>query len=207
MLRGLYAITPDWHDTARLAAGVRAAIAGGAAAVQYRNKTASPALQRTQASTLLAITRQAGIPLIVNDDVTLTLEIGADGVHLGRDDADVATTRRQLGPQRLVGVSCYDEIERAAAAQAAGAGYVAFGSVFSSTVKPSAVRAPLALFTAARQRCTLPIVAIGGITVANAPTAIAAGADALAVISALFDAPDVTSAAAAFAQLFAEAPA
>jgi len=200
--RGLYAITPDEADTARLAGRVRAALEGGAAAVQYRNKAASAALRRAQASTLLALCRAHGAPLIVNDDLDLAIAIEADGVHLGVDDGDLATARRRLGPRRLLGVSCYDRLDRAIAAAQQGADYIALGSVFPSATKPGAVRAPLALFGAARGAVGLPLVAIGGITVGNAPAAIAAGADAVAVISALFDAPDVAARAREFQRLF-----
>jgi thiamine-phosphate pyrophosphorylase len=201
--RGLYALTPDEPDTAALVACVRAALAGGAAAVQYRHKGADAALRRAQAAALAAVCREAGVPLIVNDDLELALEVDAAGAHLGRDDGDLAAARRRLGPERLLGASCYDRFDRAVQAAAAGADYVAFGSVFASPTKPAAVRAPLALFAAAKRRLEVPVVAIGGITLENACEVIAAGADALAVISALFDAPDITAAARAFRALFA----
>ena len=199
---GLYALTPDEPDTATLVAKVRAAVAGGVAAVQYRNKPADPALRAEQVRALLAVCRTAGVPLVVNDDLELALAAGAAGVHLGRDDGDLAAARRRLGPGRLIGASCYDRLERAERALAAGADYVAFGSVFASPTKPAAVRAPLALLGAAR-RLGRPVVAIGGITLENAPDAIAAGADALAVITALFDAGDIAARARAFSDLFA----
>ena len=182
---GLYALTPDEADTPALVAKVRAAIAGGAAAVQYRNKRAPAGLRSEQALALAALCRTAGVPLLVNDDIELALAVDAAGVHLGRDDGDLAAGRRRLGPGRLLGASCYDRLELAERAVAAGADYVAFGSMFASPTKPAAVRAPLALLGAAR-RFGVPIVAIGGITLDNAAEAIAAGADALAVITALF---------------------
>ncbi|MCL4799584.1 MAG: thiamine phosphate synthase [Burkholderiales bacterium] len=200
--RGLYAITPEEADAERLATLVRAAIDGGAVAVQYRNKTAPAALRRTHADALVALCRARGVPLIVNDDVELALAAGAEGVHLGAADGDLAAARARLGPGRLLGASCYDRLERALAAVAQGADHVAFGSVFPSATKPGAVRAPLALFTAARRALDCPLVAIGGITVENAGAVIAAGADAVAVISALFDAPDVAERARAFQRLF-----
>jgi thiamine-phosphate pyrophosphorylase len=198
---GLYALTPDEPDTAALLAKVRAAVAGGAAAVQYRNKPADPTLRAEQARALVALCRGAGVPLIVNDDIALVLAVDAAGVHLGRDDGDLAAARRRLGPGRLLGASCYDRLELAERAVAAGADYVAFGSVFASLTKPAAVRAPLALLGAAR-RLGGPVVAIGGITLENAPQAIAAGADSLAVIAALFEAGDVAARARAFDALF-----
>jgi thiamine-phosphate pyrophosphorylase len=199
---GLYALTPDDPDTQALVAKVRAAITGGAAAVQYRNKPADPARRAEQARALAALCRAASVPLVVNDDIELALAVDAAGVHLGRDDGDLAAARRRLGPGRVLGASCYDRLERAEGAVAAGADYVAFGSVFASPTKPAAVRAPLALLGAAR-RLGRPVVAIGGITLENAPDAIAAGADALAVITALFDAGDIAARARAFSALFA----
>jgi thiamine-phosphate pyrophosphorylase len=200
--RGLYAITPEEPDTDLLLMLVRAALAGGAAAVQYRSKDASRALRRDQARALAELCRAHRAPLIVNDDVDTANEAGADGVHLGTDDGDLVAARRQLGPDKLLGASCYDRLDLALAAKEAGADYVAFGSVFASPTKPGAVRAPLALFAEARRAVGLPLVAIGGITPANAHLVIAAGADALAVISAVFAAPDVTARASEFQRLF-----
>lgn len=199
---GLYAITPEDADTDRLARRVQAALAGGASLVQYRSKWPDAAARRAQGERLLAVCRRAGAPLIVNDDLELALAIGADGVHLGRDDGDVGAARARLGADRLLGVSCYDRLDLAIAAVAAGADHVAFGSAFASPTKPEAVRASRELFTQARDRLQVPIVAIGGITPENARHVIEAGADAVAVITALFDAPDVAAAAAAFHSLF-----
>jgi thiamine-phosphate pyrophosphorylase len=205
-LRGLYALTPDEADTARLVALVGAAIAGGIGAVQYRNKTASAELRRTQVAALLALTRPAHVPLLVNDDLELAIASGADGVHLGAADGDLADARRRLPAHALLGASCYDHIALARAAVTAGADYVAFGSVFASPTKPAAVRAPLALLAEAKQMLAADVVAIGGITLANAPGAIAAGADALAVITDLFAAPDVAARARAYRNLFESRP-
>ena len=199
---GLYAITPEDADTDRLARNVQAALAGGASLIQYRSKSTDAAARRAQGERLLGVCRRAGATLIVNDDLELALAIGADGVHLGRDDGDVAAARARLGPNRLLGASCYDRLELAIAAVAAGADHVAFGSAFASPTKPEAVRAPPALFTQARARLRVPIVAIGGITPENARLVIEAGADAVAVITALFDAEDIAATAAAFCTLF-----
>lgn len=201
-IAGLYAITPDEPDTAALAAKVRLALAGGATTVQYRNKSATAALKSEQARELLALCRKARALLIVNDDLELALAIGADGLHLGTEDGDLAEARKAIGPKRLLGASCYNRIELAERAVAAGADHVAFGSVFASPTKPAARRAPLALFGEARKRLAVPLVAIGGITPDNARQVIEAGAHAVAVISALFDAPDVEAAARKFASLF-----
>jgi thiamine-phosphate pyrophosphorylase len=204
-LRGLYAVTPENPDTRALGASVEACIAGGAAAIQYRAKSASAPLALEQARALGAICRAHGVPLIVNDSIELALQAGADGVHLGRDDPDVRLARRRF-PHGIVGVSCYAQPELASAAAAAGADYVAIGSLFPSPTKPSAAHAPLELLAAAKRASGLPVVAIGGITLSNAPLAVAAGADMLAVISAVFGARDVRSAARSFASLFETSP-
>lgn len=201
-LRGLYAVTPECRDTAQLVRRVEACLAGGAALVQYRAKGIPGGLALVQARALLGPCRSAGVPLIVNDSIELAVACGADGVHLGRDDASVREARLLL-PDAIIGASCYHDPELARAAAAQGADYVAVGSVFASSTKPAAVRAPLALLAKARAASGLPVAAIGGITAQNAPDAIAAGADMLAVIAALFDAADVRSAAAAIADLYA----
>jgi len=202
-IRGLYAVTPDTADTARLLDLLGAVIDGGARLVQYRNKTADPGLREEQSRALRRITRDRGAALILNDSLDLALAVGADGVHLGRDDPDVATARRAAGPDFLIGASCYDRIELGERAMAAGADYLAFGSAFASGTKPAAVHAPLTLYAEARRRFRCPIVAIGGIRPDNAGQLTAAGVDAVAVIAALFDAADPRAAAAAFASLFA----
>jgi thiamine-phosphate pyrophosphorylase len=204
-ISGLYALTPDLLDTDELIARVTAAIAGGAAALQYRNKIASPPLRRAQALALRDLCAAQGTIFIVNDDVNLAYAVDADGVHLGRDDVPLPRARQRLGSTAIIGASCYDSLECAAAAVAAGADYVAFGSFFPSTIKPDAVRVEAALLTAAKVRWNVATVAIGGITPATAPALIAAGADALAVLTALFDAPDVTAAAKAFRDAFVAA--
>lgn len=201
-LRGLYAVTPDDLLLPRLSALVGAALAGGVRLVQYRNKLAPPPLRRAQAAELLRICRATGAKLIVNDDLPLALEIGADGVHLGRDDGNAAAARAALGPGRVLGISCYDDIARAEVAVAAGADYLAFGSMYASPTKPEATQAPLALLSEAKQRFQLPVAAIGGITLANAPALIAAGADMVAVISDLFDAMNIGARAAEYQDLF-----
>ena len=201
-LAGLYAITPDEPDTDILVRRVGQALQGGASALQYRNKTAGPELRLEQGRALAALCRAAGAAFIVNDDLALALELDADGLHLGAKDGDLAEARRRLGQGKLLGASCYDRIELAEAAAQAGADYLAFGSVFSSGTKPGAVRAPLAIFAEARRSFALPLVAIGGITLQNAPQVFAAGADAVAVISAVFDAGDIAERAAGFTRIY-----
>jgi thiamine-phosphate diphosphorylase len=174
---GLYLVTPDWPDSDALVAAVAALLPSRPALVQYRNKLADDALKREQALRLLAVCRAAGVPLIVNDDLALALEIGADGAHLGRDDGDPAAARRALGPDRILGVSCYDEWPRAVAGAAAGVDYLAFGAMYPSPTKPAAARAPLDLLTRAKREFGLPVAAIGGITLDNARPLIDAGAE------------------------------
>ncbi|MEO1766463.1 thiamine phosphate synthase [Thiobacter aerophilum] len=202
-IEGLYALTPDIPDTARLLALVKQALEGGAQAVQYRSKATDVALRHEQASELIELCHRYHVPLLVNDDVRLAALTDADGVHLGRDDAPLDEARINLGPKKIIGVSAYADLERARHLAEAGADYVALGSFFSSPTKPQAPLCPLERLTEAKRVLTVPVVAIGGITPENAPGLIAAGADALAVISALFAAPDVRLAAARFASLFA----
>jgi thiamine-phosphate pyrophosphorylase len=203
-LAGLYAITPDAADSHALIERVRTAMHGtaprGWAALQYRNKLAGAAQRAVEARALAELCTNYGVPLIVNDDVELALASGADGAHLGAHDGDLAQARGRLGT-RLLGASCYDRLDLARRAVAAGADYVAFGSVFPSPTKPGAVRAPLALFAQARA-LGVPLVAIGGITLENSAEIIRAGADCVAVISALFDAPDPAARARALTELF-----
>ena len=203
-LKGLYAVTPDLADTAELLRRAESALRGGARLLQYRNKPAGHALRREQAVALLGLCRRQGVPLILNDDLQLVLKIGADGVHLGREDGDLAAARAALGAGKLLGISCYDDLGRAREARRLGADYLAFGSFFASPTKPAAVRAPLILPAAAKAALGLPVCAIGGITLGNAPQLIAAGADLLAVISDLFEAPDIRARAAAYTSLFSE---
>ena len=197
-MRGLYAITPDVVDTALLARRVEQALAAGVAMLQYRNKMLSKEKRLLQAKELAPIARGYGVPFIVNDDVEVALAVGANGVHVGKDDGDLATARSKLSG-KILGASCYDDLEKARAAVKAGADYIAFGSVFPSPTKPQAVRAPLSLFGA---NLGVPLCAIGGVTIANAPALIAAGASLLAVISDLFDAPDIAARASEYRKLF-----
>jgi len=201
MVSGLYAVTPDEPNTQHLAAMVGEAVAGGARLVQYRNKTATAELRAEQARALLDVCRAGGVPLIINDDIDLAARIDADGLHLGRDDGDLAQARARL-PRALLGISCYDDIGRAQQAKRLGADYVAFGSFFVSSTKPGATRAPLSVVAEAKRSVGLPVVAIGGITLDNAPALQAAGVDAVAVISALFAAADVRVTAQHFTALF-----
>lgn len=200
-IAGLYAIADTELLTAdRFVPAVRAAIEGGAALIQYRDKLRL--LPRTAVEAARTLCRARGAIFIVNDDIELAYAVDADGVHVGRDDAAIAAARERLGRGAIVGVSCYDDLARALGAEAAGCDYVAFGSFYASASKPQAVRPPLSLLTQARAQLRVPIVAIGGITPENGARLIHAGADALAVIAGLFQAPDITSQARRYAALF-----
>ncbi|TZF82452.1 thiamine phosphate synthase [Cognatilysobacter lacus] len=199
--RGLYAITPDEPDSVRLLARVRPVLDAGPALLQYRNKRADSALRAEQASALLPLCRARGVLLIINDDWRLAATVGADGAHLGSDDGDLRQARKALGAAAIIGASCYDSIDRARLAADAGASYVAFGAFFPSLTKPGARRAHLPLLTASAS-LNLPQVAIGGITPSNAPSLIDAGADLIAVVGGLFDAPDPHAAALAYLACF-----
>ncbi len=201
-IHGLYAITPDISDTGELLRRARLALQGGARVLQYRNKTADAALKLHQAQALRKLTREFDTTFIVNDDAQLTAQVDADGVHLGGEDGSVAAARALLGTQGIIGVSCYNRNSLAFEAVRQGADYVAFGAFFSSSVKPDAVKADVALLRTARHELNVPIVAIGGITQQNGAALIKAGADALAVISAVFDAPDIKTSAQGFSTLF-----
>lgn len=204
-ISGLYAITPDVANTADLVAMTQQALAGGARLVQYRNKSAADTLRLEQARALLQLCRTFSVPLIVNDHVDVAVEIGADGVHLGREDmtiTGIAEVRRRLGVGKIIGVSCYNRLESAIEAEQQGADYVAFGTFFISATKPGAMVASTDLLREARKKLRIPVVAIGGITPDNAAKLIAQGADAVAVINALFSAPDIQSMAEKFSRLF-----
>jgi len=199
--RGLYFVTPDRTDTAALLLLAEQALAGGASLLQYRNKSVDGTTRHAQASALQALGLRAQVPLIINDDVRLAAAVGAAGVHLGQDDGDIAAARAMLGPDAIIGASCYASMDAARRAASGGASYVAFGSVFPSGTKPGAARAPLELFRQAGD-LGVPRVAIGGINIDNAGLIIAAAADLIAVLSAVADAPDPRAMAARLSALF-----
>ena len=187
--RGVYLITPDEPGTARLLARTAPLLAAGATWLQYRNKSASDALRREQATALQALCAAHGVPLIVNDDPALAQAIGAAGVHLGGTDGDIGAARSLLGPDAIIGASCYDQLANAERAVAAGASYVAFGAFFPTTTKVTSSRAHPDLL---RQSAALgvPRVAIGGLSPDNVGPIIDAGADLLAVVSGIYAAQD-----------------
>ena len=196
---GLYAITDGPRRNLRAAA--QAALEGGAALLQYRDKTGDSRRRLHEARMLLELCARFDVPLIINDDVELARASGAAGVHLGEQDSDVASARAVLADGAIIGVSCYDSLSRARDAAAAGADYLAFGAFFPSPTKPNARHATPELLRAARE-FGKPLVAIGGVTPDNGGALIAAGADFLAAISAVFAAPDIRASARCFTDLF-----
>lgn len=201
-MQGLYLVTPDWTDTARLLAATAAALQNGAALVQYRNKTASADLRLAQATALLALCRGYQCPLIINDHMDLCQRLDADGVHVGGRDASVAEARQQLGPHKIVGASSYGDLQRARDAHAQGASYLAFGGFYPSTKKHYDFRTDPAIVSAAANSIPLPLVVIGGMTRERAAPLIERGAHMAAAISAIYDAADPGAAAAEMAALF-----
>ena len=205
-IAGLYLITRETADTGQLLAAVAAALTAGVRVLQYRDKSSDAARRGEQARALVALCQHHRVPMIVNDDVELALAAAADGVHLGAQDASFSLARARLGPGRIIGVSCYNSMANAERAVAAGADYVAFGAFFPSTTKPLARRASVQLLRDARA-LTVPVVAIGGIDALNGSALIAAGADALAVVGAVWDAADIAASVRALSSLFSHSDA
>jgi len=203
VIKGLYAITPECADTVVLLDKVKQALRGGATVVQYRSKSDNVALKHEQANELLKLCQSFHVPLIINDDMRLAALIQADGVHLGETDSSLKEARINLGPKSIIGVSCYQDLDRAIQLAGQGADYVAFGSFYPSPTKPLAKPSPISLLTQARAKLQLPIVAIGGVSTETAPVLIHAGASAVAVVSALFEAPDIELTANLFTSFFA----
>lgn len=203
-MNGLYIVTPDWDDTQKLLDITEMALRGGAALVQYRHKTAGEALRREQTECLLALCRSYQRPLIVNDHVDLCLAADADGVHIGGTDMSVAQVRAILGSDKIVGASCYGDLQLARDAHRDGASYVAFGGFYPSRVKKYPVTTPSAIITQSKAKIPLPVVVIGGMTEQNAAPLVACGADMVAAISSVYSAADPELAARGFLQLFAQ---
>lgn len=201
---GVYGINRDQDAGEVLEHALQQAIRGGLAVFQYRRKSASLAAHEGEAARLLRRCRKCGIPFIVNDDVELARRIGADGVHIGREDSSLVAARQVLGPNVIIGVSCYDSVSRAQAAERDGADYVAFGRFFPSRTKPLAAPADPGTLTEARRLLRIPVVAIGGITPENGAALLRAGAEVLAVVDAVFGATDPEHAVRAFNALFSD---
>ena len=202
-MQGLYLVTPNWDDTSRLLDVSEQALAEGVAMLQYRHKEAHPELRMEQSAALLALCRRYNVPFIINDHVDLCLLLGADGIHLGGTDAEVAQVRALLGPDTIVGSSCYGDMQRALDAQVAGASYVAFGGFYVSRVKQYAVTTQLSILDHARERIQLPKVVIGGMTPQNAVPLVARGAQMVAVVSAVYMSENPARAVRDFNALFA----
>ena len=201
-MKGLYIVTPDWDDTRKLLDITEMTLRGGAALVQYRHKTADEALRREQAECLLTLCRSYQRPLVINDHVDLCLAIDADGVHIGGTDMSVAQVRATLGPDKIVGASCYGELQLARDAHRDGASYVAFGGFYPSRVKKYPVTTPPRIVTQSKSEVPLPVVVIGGMTEENATPLVTCGADMVAAISSVYLAADPEMAARGFVRLF-----
>jgi thiamine-phosphate pyrophosphorylase len=206
-MQGLYLVTPDWDDTAALLAYTDIALDAGAALVQYRHKSADAPLRLEQARVLRRLCRQRRVPFIVNDHVDLCRELDADGVHVGGTDLSVAEARLAVGPGKIVGASCYGDLQRAIEAERAGASYVAFGGFYPSRVKRYEVSTPAAIVTTALAAVQVPMVVIGGMTPENAAPLVERGAHMVAAISSVYGADDVAGAVRAFTRLFGAGPA
>ncbi|MES2106933.1 MAG: thiamine phosphate synthase [Pseudomonadota bacterium] len=201
-LVGLYIVTPDWDDTQKLLDVTEQALLGGATVLQYRHKFASEALRYEQAGALQQLCRRYQRPFIVNDHVSLCEELDADGVHVGGTDVSVAEVRMRLGQEKIVGASCYGDMQLARLACDAGASYLAFGGFYPSRIKKYAVTTKPGIVTLAKSELPLPIVVIGGMTVENAAPLVVVGTDMVAAISSVYMADDPRHAAQAFVRLF-----
>ncbi|TNF34244.1 MAG: thiamine phosphate synthase [Gammaproteobacteria bacterium] len=202
-LHGVYAITDEKLITEScFIQTVEQALSGGVHIIQYRDKSADHNRRLAQATALKHLCQQHDALLIINDDIELTLQADADGVHIGIDDMPLTQARARLGPNKMIGVSCYNRFELAQQAVDLGADYIAFGSFFPSQIKPHAPRATMELLIKAKQHFDVPVCAIGGITASNASDLITAGADMIAVISEIFAQPDKQSASQQLSRLF-----
>ena len=198
---GLYVITDDKLNGSAVLEHVQLAIEGGAQLVQYRDKTSQAVIKEMTARSLLELCREHGVPLLINDDVELAMNINADGVHLGQTDTQLIEARRLLGADAIIGVTCHASLELAKQAEKNTANYIAFGRFFASKTKPDAPAAEIDLLTAAKQQLSIPLCAIGGITIENAPILLGKGADMLAVIHGVFGQEDIKAAANEYAKL------
>ncbi|WP_339413852.1 thiamine phosphate synthase [Pseudomonas sp. EA_35y_Pfl2_R5] len=203
-LRGLYAITDSELLKGRLLPYVEAALKGGATLLQYRDKSSDEARRLREAEALRELCNRYGAALIINDDAELAARLGV-GLHLGQTDGSLSVARALLGRKAIIGGTCHAQLELAEAAAKEGASYVAFGRFFNSNTKPGAPTANVELLAAAKAKVNLPIVAIGGVTLDNAPELIAHGASMVAVVHGLFgadSAAEVERRARAFSALF-----
>jgi thiamine-phosphate pyrophosphorylase len=201
-LKGLYLVTPDWDDTQKLLEITELALKGGVALLQYRHKTADAAQRQEQAECLLALCRSYNVPFIINDYIDLCLAIDADGIHVGGTDKSVAEVRKLIGPDKILGSSCYGDLQLAHAAEKAGASYVAFGGFYPSLVKKYPVTTSPTIVTDWKAQGKLPSCVIGGMTRDNADPLVKNGADMVAAISSVYLAGDPQAAARELAALY-----
>ena len=201
-MKGLYLVTPDWDDTQAMLAATQAALEGGATLLQYRHKTASEALRREQAGALLRLCRQYHVPFIINDHLDPCRELDADGLHVGGTDTSVAAVRAALGAEKIIGASCYGDLQLARDAAASGASYVAFGGFYPSRVKKYEVSTPVNIVSRARAELSVPVCVIGGMTAENAMPLVQEGCDLVAAISSVYQSADPRQAAEDFSRLF-----
>ncbi|MGN0918085.1 MAG: thiamine phosphate synthase [Oxalobacter sp.] len=202
-MKGLYIVTPDWDDTAKLVDVTEKALKGGAQIVQYRHKTAGPEQRLEQAKALQVLCRQYNRTFIVNDYVDLALEIGADGIHVGGTDAPVAKVRAAVGPNKIVGASCYGSLVLASNAVSAGASYVAFGGFFPSRVKKYPVTTPPTVVADwKKENPAMPVCVIGGMTAENSASLVKLGADMVAAVSGVYFQDDPEAAAKEYVAMF-----
>ena len=201
-MKGLYLVTPDWDDTDRLLDVTAKALDAGATVLQYRHKTASDALRSEQAAALLALCRRHRVPLIINDHLSLCQQIDADGLHVGGTDSSVASVRQHLGADKIVGASCYGDLQLARNAAASGASYVAFGGFYPSRVKKYEVTTPADIVSRAKRELSVPVCVIGGMTPDNSRPLVEEGADLVAAISSVYQSDSPSEATSAFARLF-----
>jgi len=202
-LQGLYAITDsNLMSLENFNEKVEQALIGGAQIIQYRDKTQDLNKRLQQAHDTKKLCTLHNAILIINDDIQLAIDVDADGVHIGIKDMLLNDARKKLGANKIIGVSCYNQFELAQQAEKEGADYIAFGSFFSSQIKPDAKPASIELLVKAKKQLSLPICAIGGINTDNGLSLINAGADMLAVISNIFGQQDITTASLNFNNLF-----
>jgi thiamine-phosphate pyrophosphorylase len=202
-IQGVYAITdPFLLPDNIIYDQVSKAIDAGISVLQYRNKIAAYAIQQQQAEKLNDLCRKNQVLFIINDSIKLAKHVSADGVHLGKEDNNISYARSELGSNSIIGLSCYNKLQRAVDAQLQGADYIAFGRFFPSKTKPQAIAADLELIIQAKQKLSIPIVAIGGITIDNAASLINAGADSIAVINGIFGQTDIFNTVQGLAKSF-----
>ena len=201
-MKGLYLVTPDWDDTDRLIDITEQALNAGAAMVQYRHKTAGEAIRSEQASALLGLCRRHAVPFIINDHLSLCEQFDADGIHVGGTDRPVAEMRARLGVGKIIGASCYGDLQLARDAASAGASYVAFGGFYPSRVKKYEVTTPADIVSRAKRELSLPVCVIGGMTSQNSRALVKEGADMVAAISSVYQSDSPAASTEAFVQLF-----